>query len=152
MQLVQVLYYKPESRGFELLIPVVERSDARVCGRSLAGVAGSNSAGAWMFVLCIVSKVKKVKCGTINKKKLVWIKFKQRTREFKKIPPGTWMFVLCAVNKDKWQNVGQSRQSTKYWWSTEYKRIQKGVPMRSLRFFIYLILPVALWPWNRLSL
>ena len=27
------------------LIPVTERSKARVCGRSLAGIAGSNPAG-----------------------------------------------------------------------------------------------------------
>jgi hypothetical protein len=33
-------------------IPVAEWSQARVCGRSLAGIAGSNSAGAWMCVSC----------------------------------------------------------------------------------------------------
>ena len=33
-------------------IPLVERSKARVCGRSLAGITGSNSTGgARMFVL-----------------------------------------------------------------------------------------------------
>jgi hypothetical protein len=39
-------------------IPVAERFKARVCGRSLAEVAGSNSAGGIMFVLCVVSKDK----------------------------------------------------------------------------------------------
>jgi hypothetical protein len=31
-------------------IPVAERFEARVCGLSLARIAGSNPAGAWMFV------------------------------------------------------------------------------------------------------
>jgi hypothetical protein len=31
---------------------VVERSKARVYGRSLAWIAGSNPAGVWMFVCC----------------------------------------------------------------------------------------------------
>ena len=31
---------------------MAERSKARVCGRSLAGIAGSNPAGAWKFVCC----------------------------------------------------------------------------------------------------
>jgi len=33
-------------------IPVAARSKAWVCGRSLAGVAGSNPARDWMFVCC----------------------------------------------------------------------------------------------------
>jgi hypothetical protein len=33
-------------------IPVAERCKASVYGRSLAGIAGSNLAGAWMFVCC----------------------------------------------------------------------------------------------------
>ena len=33
-------------------IPVAERSKAWVCGRSLSGVAGSNTAGAWMSICC----------------------------------------------------------------------------------------------------
>ena len=36
-------------------IPVTERSKARVCGRSLAGIAGSNPAGGMdVCVLCVV--------------------------------------------------------------------------------------------------
>ena len=35
-----------------LAIPVAERSKARVCGRSLAGVAGSNPAGG--MKACVV--------------------------------------------------------------------------------------------------
>jgi hypothetical protein len=36
-------------------IPVAARSKAWVCGRSLAGIAGSNSAGgAWMSVSCVL--------------------------------------------------------------------------------------------------
>ena len=38
-----------------LLIPVAERSMARVCGRSLVGVAGSNPAGGMnVCVVCVV--------------------------------------------------------------------------------------------------
>ena len=33
-------------------IPVASRSRALACGRSLAGIEGSNPAGAWMFVCC----------------------------------------------------------------------------------------------------
>jgi hypothetical protein len=43
----------------ETPIPVAERSKARVCGRSLAGVAGSNPAGAWMSIYreyCVLSR------------------------------------------------------------------------------------------------
>ena len=36
-------------------IPVVERSKARVCGRSLAGIAGSNPAGAVSSECCASS-------------------------------------------------------------------------------------------------
>jgi hypothetical protein len=35
-----------------LPIPVAARSKAWVCGRSLAGIVGSNPAGAWMSVSC----------------------------------------------------------------------------------------------------
>ena len=35
-----------------LTIPVAERYKARVCGPSLAGIAGLNPAGAWLFVCC----------------------------------------------------------------------------------------------------
>ena len=36
-----------------LPIPVAERSEAWVCGRSLAGIAGSNPVGVWMSVSCV---------------------------------------------------------------------------------------------------
>ena len=48
MQPVQILVYSMES----MPVPVAERSKARVYGRSLAGIAGSNPAGAWMVVRC----------------------------------------------------------------------------------------------------
>jgi len=35
-------------------ISVAARSKAWVCGRSLAGIVGSNPAGAWMSVLSVV--------------------------------------------------------------------------------------------------
>ena len=52
------------SLGRRLLIPVAERSKARVCGRSLGGVAGSNPAGDMdVCVVCFVRKDKKAKPG-----------------------------------------------------------------------------------------
>ena len=33
---------------------MVARSKVRVCGRSLAGIVGSNSAGVWMSVVSVV--------------------------------------------------------------------------------------------------
>jgi hypothetical protein len=35
-------------------IPVVERSKAWVCGRSLAGIVGSKPTGGMLWVLCVV--------------------------------------------------------------------------------------------------
>jgi hypothetical protein len=43
-----------------LPLPLAERPKARVCGRSLAGVAGSNPPRTWTFVVCVLySKDKK---------------------------------------------------------------------------------------------
>jgi hypothetical protein len=42
-------YYGLDGPGIKS--PVAERSVARVCGRSLARVEGSNPDGAWVFVL-----------------------------------------------------------------------------------------------------
>jgi hypothetical protein len=47
------------------------------------------------------------------------------------------MFVLCVVSKDKRQNVGQSRQRTKYGWGTEYKRKEKNTAGGSLCCALY---------------
>ena len=51
--------------GDRMPIPVAERSKARVCGRSLAGVAGSNPAGGMdVCVVCVLqSKRQKAKPG-----------------------------------------------------------------------------------------
>jgi hypothetical protein len=35
-------------------IPVAARSKAWVCGRSLAGIVGSNADGAWMSLVSVV--------------------------------------------------------------------------------------------------
>ena len=59
-----------------------------VCGRSLAGVAGSNPAGIMDVCVCVVSKDKKAKCRMIKTKKQVWMKYKQSKREYKKVPVG----------------------------------------------------------------
>ena len=56
--------------GFESLpIPVDERFKARVCDRLLAEIVGSNPAGAWMFVLCVLySTDKRQKLGKSGKR------------------------------------------------------------------------------------
>ena len=36
-------------------MPVVARCKAWVCDRSLAGIAGTNAAGTWMTVSCVLS-------------------------------------------------------------------------------------------------
>ena len=41
-------------KGQVVPVPVAARSKAWVCGRSLAGIMGSNPAGAWMSVMCVV--------------------------------------------------------------------------------------------------
>jgi hypothetical protein len=56
-----------------LLIPVTGRSKARVYGRSLAGIAGSNP-------VCCTLKTKE-QARTIKTKKQVWKKYKERIRE-----------------------------------------------------------------------
>ena len=38
-----------------LLRPVAALSKVWICGRSLAGIAGSNPAGAWMSICCVLS-------------------------------------------------------------------------------------------------
>ena len=62
--------------GIESLpIPVAERAKARVCDRSLAGVAGSNPAG-------MMDVYKKAKCRTTKTKNQVRMKY--RVQENKK--------------------------------------------------------------------
>jgi hypothetical protein len=71
-QLVEALRYKLEGSGFDsrLPIPVAERSTSRVCGRSVAGVAGSNQAGGMdVCVVCCTVRTKIAKARTIRTKK-----------------------------------------------------------------------------------
>ena len=53
--MVKALRCQSEGLGIEP-IPVAERSKARVCGRSLAGIAGLNPVGGMdvCVVLCVV--------------------------------------------------------------------------------------------------
>ena len=44
--------YGLDGRGIESADPVAERSKARVCGRSLAGIVGSNPTGG--MEVCVV--------------------------------------------------------------------------------------------------
>jgi hypothetical protein len=51
--------YVLEGPGIESLpIPVAEHSKAKDCGHSLAGIVGSNPAGAWIFVFCRAVRTK----------------------------------------------------------------------------------------------
>ena len=67
--------------------PVVERSKAKVCGLSLAGVAGSKFVGG--MDVCVVSKDKKAKCRTNKTQKQARMKYRvQENTHKKKIPVG----------------------------------------------------------------
>jgi hypothetical protein len=72
-------------------IPVSERSKARVCGLSLTGVEGSNPAGGWMFVLCVLyRKGQEAKPGQSGQRNIDKI---QRTKQKqKKMPAGERFF------------------------------------------------------------
>ena len=63
---------------------MAERSKARVCSRSPAGIAGSNPAGECTFVLCVLySKDKRQ--SQDNQDKKLRIKYRERERENKRI-------------------------------------------------------------------
>jgi hypothetical protein len=71
---------------------VAELSKARVCGRSLAGVPGSNPAGGTdVCVVCVVYQFqgpRGLRRGSAADRLLGF---------GVQIPPGAWMFVLCVV-------------------------------------------------------
>ena len=64
-----------------LSFPVTERPKARVCGCSLAGIAGSNPPGAWTFVLCVVSKRQKDKMQDNQDKEEVWMTYRKHNKK-----------------------------------------------------------------------
>ena len=72
---------------------MADRSKARVCGRSLAGIAGSNPAGD-MDVMCVVSTDKRQKCRTVKTKNQVRMKYRVQENT-NKIPPAARMSVSC---------------------------------------------------------
>ena len=74
-------------------IPAAERSKANVCGRSLAGIAGSNPAGgAWEFVVFVFTVTMKGRSQD-DQDKEVRIKYRQN-RE--KTCLGAWMSVVSV--------------------------------------------------------
>jgi hypothetical protein len=70
--------YWLDGPGIESLpMPVAERSKARVCGRSLAGIASSNSAGVMdVCPLRVVRKHKNAKRRTITTKNQVRMNYR----------------------------------------------------------------------------
>jgi hypothetical protein len=70
---------------------VAERSKAMVYSRSPTRIAGSNPAGEWMFVLCVVSTVKKQNAGQSRQKPST--DEAQSTRKYKKENPAGGMEV-----------------------------------------------------------
>ena len=85
-----------------MAIPVAKRSQARACGLSLAGIAGSNPAGGMdVCVLCCKQR-KKEKCRTIKTKETSRMKFEQSTGEYKKkILPGACLCLLWVLRVAK---------------------------------------------------
>jgi hypothetical protein len=67
-QLAAALRYKLEGRGFDSPIPVAERSKARFCVRSLAGIAGSIPAGG-MVICGVCCTVQRAETKTIKTNK-----------------------------------------------------------------------------------
>ena len=67
------------------------RSKARVCSRSLAGIAGLYPAGGMDVCLLCVFYSKDKRHSQDNQDKVV-VQMKYRE---KKIPPGAWMSVCC---------------------------------------------------------
>ena len=106
-----------------LLIPMAEPSRARVCGRSLTRVAGSNPA---RHMLCVLySKGPNAKSGHSEQRstdKVHRTKKKSGLREGYEsdrfaglkvsIPPGAWIFCCLLYSKDKRRNPGQSGQNS----------------------------------------
>ena len=78
-------------------IPVAERSEATVCGRSLVGVAGLSPARDVDFVLCVLHSRDKRHGQDSQHKVVVEMKY----REHKKNSPGARMCVLCVAGKGK---------------------------------------------------
>ena len=66
-------------RGSPVPIPVAERSKARVCGRSLAGVAGSNPAGSINVLYLLYSKNKRQRPSQLGQTDTD--KYKARTKK-----------------------------------------------------------------------
>jgi hypothetical protein len=59
-----------KEKNLMLPIPVADRSKARVCGQSLAGVAGFNPAGGMdVCVVCVAQYRQKAKARTIRTKR-----------------------------------------------------------------------------------
>ena len=80
-------------------IPVAERSKARVCGRSLAGVASSIPLGAWMFVLCLLQG--KGKRHSQDNQEKEEVQMKKGKPKKKKSPARGMDFMLCvSYSKD----------------------------------------------------
>ena len=75
----RIRFGQPRNRGSP--VPVAERSKARVCGRSLIGIAGSNPAGVVdVCVVCCTIKTME-RARTVKTKKQVRQSYKDRTRE-----------------------------------------------------------------------
>ena len=86
----------PGVAGSNTPIPVAVQCKAKVCGRSLAGIAGSNPAGG-IVVLCVLYNKDK-RQSQDKQDKAVQIKYRHRT---KKIPPGAWISGLYVHTKGK---------------------------------------------------
>ena len=70
--------YGPDGPEIESCRPVAERSKARICGRSLPGVSGSNPAGG-MYVYMLYSKDKRQ--SQHNRDEVVQKKYREEKNE-----------------------------------------------------------------------
>ena len=76
---------------------VAERSKARVCGRSLAGIAGSNQAGGMDVCVLCCKYIQMAKCRTIKTKKQIWMKYRVQDNRKNEISGGAQKSSLLSV-------------------------------------------------------
>ena len=81
------------------------RSNARICGYSLAGIAGLNPARGMHFVLCVVSKEKRQNTGQSGQRTKYGCSTENKRIQTKKILKDIWMSVSCEGCVIWWRSL-----------------------------------------------
>ena len=127
---------KPHIVRSWLPIPVAERFKARVCGRSLAGIAGLNPAGDKdVCVVCSTARTKNKR--EHNQDTEVWIKYRVRT---KKVPPRTWMY---SKDKEQGRTMETKKRVGKMYKGRQKEGVQKKMKSRRVHGCLLWVLCVV---------